>query len=308
MKQEIKSALDSLSKLDLSKLPHDECKKLIQQLGKFGTIIVTLHAGKTVMRARPNFGDERFISKCQLTYKPQQFNKTYQRASTPHRTMFYASMVPDKLKPEELQNTRIINAYEALPWLRLKDKKGFHRITFGKWVVTKDIRLLAIVQHEDFVKQSSYTTELNEAFIKFTSEAPANLQEETLAIAEFFGKEFAKSETNHHFDYLLSAIFTETAVDHGIDGVIYPSVRVGGQGFNIAIKPETADNNLDLVVVGECSIYKYYDHTIVDNDTAIELSPNQTNFELLPVDKQYHSGQEICLKMLGLKSMQELTD
>lgn len=308
MKQEIKSAIDGLSKLDLSKRPYDECKKLIGQLGKFGTILVTLHPGKTVMRARPNFGDERFISNCQLTYKPQQFNKRYQRASTPHRTMFYASMVPDKLKPEELQNTRIINAYETLPWLRQKDKKGFHRITFGKWVVTKDIRLIAIVQHEDFVKQSSYTTELNEAFKKFTSTTAADLQEETLAIADFFAKEFAKSETPKDFDYLISEIFTETVVDHGVDGVIYPSVRVGGQGFNIAIKPETADNNLDLVVAGECSIYKYFDHTIVDNDTAIELKQNQTNFEMLPVEKQYHSRQEMCLNMLGLKSMKDLTD
>lgn len=306
MKQEIKSALDGLSKLDLSKIPYDDCKKLIGQLGKFGCILVTLHKGKVLMRARPNFGDEHFISKCQLTYKPQQFNKTYQRASTPHRTMFYASMVPEKLNPGELQNIRVIGAFESLPWLRQKDKKGYQRISFGKWVVTKDIRLIAIVQHDDFVKQSSYTTELNEAFKKFTSEVPSDVQEETIAIADFFAKEFAKSATDEHYEYLISAIFSETIVDHGLDGVLYPSVRVGGQGFNVAIKPETADSNLDLVVAGECSMYKHYEQTVVDNDTAIELKPNQTNFEMVPVDPKYRAGQEECLKMIGLKSIDDL--
>lgn len=307
MRQEIKSALDSLGKLELSKYPYDECKKLIGQFGKFGCIFVTLHEGKILMRARPNFGDERFTSKCQLTYKPQQFNKTFQRASTPHRTMFYASMIPENLPPEENQNTRIIGAYEALPWLRQNDKKGYQRITYGKWVVTKDIRLIAIVQHEDFLKASSYTRELNGAFKAFTSEYP-ELEEETIAIADFFAKEFAKSETHHDFDYLISAIFTETVVDNGIDGVLYPSVRVGGQGFNVAIRPETADANLELVVAGECSMYKNYKDTFVDNDNIVELNPNQTNFEMLPVEKPYHVGQEESLRMVGLNSMDELKE
>ena len=36
--------------------------------------------------------------------------------------------------------------------------------------------------------------------------------------------------------------------------------------------------------------------------------PNQTNFELIPVDPQYHAGQAECLNRLGIKSMNELTD
>lgn len=307
MRTEISQALEGLSKLDLSKYPYDETKKLISQLGKFGCILVTLHQGKTIMRARPNFNGERFISKCQLTYKPQQFNKTYQRASTPNRTMFYASMVPETIQSGELDNTRVIGAFEALPWLRDKTKKGFQMISYGRWLVTKDINLIAIVQHESFYNESSYTRELVEAFKKFTGAYP-DLKDETLAISDFFAKEFAKAETNHDYDYLLSATFAETVVDKGLDGVLYPSVRVGGQGFNVAINPEVADSNLDLIVAGECSIYKLYENTIVDNETAIELKPNQTNFELISVDPQYHAGQAECLNRLGIKSINELTN
>ena len=54
----------------------------------------------------------------------------------------------------------------------------------------------------------------------------------------------------------------------GYDGVFYPSVRVGGKGFNIAITPE-ATKKLGLYVAGECSIYKLKDHTIIGNDVMM---------------------------------------
>ena len=305
MRLEISKTLEILSQLDLSKYPYKETKNLIAQLGKFGCILVTLHKGKTLMRARPNFNNERFFSKCQLSYKPQHFNKTYQRASTPYRTMFYASMVPETIQSGELDNTRFIGAFEALPWLRDKTTKGYQMITYGRWLVTNDINLIAIVQHDDFYKESSYTRELVQTFKKFTEDFP-DLKDETLAISDFFANEFAKVETNNDYDYLLSATFSELVVDKGIDGILYPSVRVGGQGFNVAINTEIADTHLDLIIAGECSIYKYFENIIVDNETAVELKSNQSNFELLPVDPQYHVGEEECLKHLGIKSISEL--
>lgn len=307
MRFKILEVLDQLSKLDRSLYSYDETKRLIGQLGKFGCILVTLHQGKTLMRARPNYNNERFTSKSEFIYKPQKFNITYQRASTPQRTMFYASMIPDTIQPGELNNTRVIGAVEALPWLRDKTTKGYQMISYGRWLVTKDIKLIAVVQHDSFYKESSYTRELAESFNKQTKLYP-ELQDETIAISDFFAKEFAKAETNHDYDYLLSAAFTETVVDKGLDGILYPSVRVGGQGFNVAIKPEIADTNLELVVVGECSIYKYNDRVIVDNETNLELQPGQINFKLLPIDPLYHAGEAECLRRLGINSMKELTD
>lgn len=305
MKAEIQQAIEGLSKLDLSQYPYEETKKLIGQLGRFGCILITLHKGKTIMRARPNFNGENFFSKCQLTYKPQQFNKTFQRASTPDMTMFYGCVIPESLKHGELDNTRVIGMFEALPWLRDKTSKGFQKITFGQWVVTQDINIIAIVQHESFYNESSYTRELVDAFKNFIREYP-ELEEETILISDFFAKEFAKAETTHDYDYLISACFTETLVNNGIDGVLYPSVRVEGKGFNVAIRPEIADTSLELVVAGECSIYKNKEHTFVDNETVIELKKHQSNFELLPVDPKYHAGENQSLRHIGLSSMKEL--
>jgi hypothetical protein len=306
MKPDILTILKEIEGLDLTKYPNDHAKKLIQQLGRFGCISINLHKGKTIMRARPNFGAERFLCKCDYTYKPQRLNNTFQRASTPQRTMFYASTIPETRQTGELDNPRLIGSYEAMPWLRDKTSKGVKKISFGRWLVTKDIKLLAIVQHDEFYNKSSYTRELADAFRKFTSTHP-ELESETLAISDFFAKEYAKETIRGDYDYLLSAIFTEQVVDAGMDGVLYPSVRVGGQGFNIAITPEVADTCLDLVVAGECTIYKYQDQIVVDNETGIELRHNQTHFDLRAMGTRDHIGQNECLKLLGLKRISDLT-
>lgn len=305
MNAKIQSTLTQLSQLDLSTYPYEKTKKLIRQLGRFCYILVTLHQGTTLMRARPNNNGERFFSKYDYTYKPQQLNNTFQRASTPNRTMFYASTIPSKIEHGELNNTRVIGALEALSWLHDKTTKGYQKVSFGRWSVTKDLNLIAIVQHEDFYKKSSYTRELVDSFKRFIKLNP-ELKDETIAISNFFANEFAKEKIKGDFDYLISATFSETIVDDGFDGILYPSVRVEGKGFNVAIRPEIVDTNLELCVVGECSIYKYYDQIIIDNETGTKLKPNQTHFKLLPVEIRYHAGQEECLRFLGLKSMEEL--
>ena len=74
MKPEVLNAINKLKDLDLSKQPYSEIQKQINALGSIGSIEVTLGPTKPIFRARLNEGDEHFISKCQLTYKPQQFN------------------------------------------------------------------------------------------------------------------------------------------------------------------------------------------------------------------------------------------
>jgi hypothetical protein len=100
---------------------------------------------------------------------------------------------------------------------------------------------------------------------------------------------------------MISAIFTQIAVSKGYDGVFYPSVRVGGRGFNIAITPE-ATKKLALYVAGECSVYKVKDHTILGNDAIIELDGEHEKFEL----REIPNNQQLILSKLGLKTLEEL--
>jgi len=95
-------------------------------------------------------------------------------------------------------------------------------------------------------------------------------------------------------------------VQNGFDGVLYPSVRLNGAGFNVAITPQAADTKLQLVLAMECPVYKLNDKTVMDNDFQAELYFNQTHFEYKKVDDEYHAGMEECLKALGVNSLDDL--
>ena len=298
---EIDQLIENFRKLDLSKYPVNEIQNLLNHIGPIGAVVLNFHKGKSVMRARPNGENERFTKVSDLSFKPQEFNKTYQRASTPNRTMFYATSVPDKIEPGELDNMRIIGVTETIPILRDKTKSGYQKISFGRWVVQEDINLMAIVHNESYFKESNYTRELVNAYKEFINQYPKEVIEKSLKFQDFMASEFAKETINADYDYMISAMFAEHITSKGLDGIFYPSVRTAGKGFNIAITPE-ARKKLKLYVAGECSIYKLKDQVVIGNDAIVELDGNQTEFEL--VDLPNH--QDIYLEKLGIKSIDEL--
>lgn len=304
MRATTEQAINVLKGLDLTKYPYKEVRKQISNVGVIGHMGITFHLGKSIYRARPNSTDEHFYSKCQLTYKPQQFNKTYQRASTPNMTMFYGSVLPEEFETGELDESRVVPSYEAVSWLRDKATKGHRKITYSIWIVTQDINLIAILQHDKYYDNSSYTRRLMNDFKRFLNDN-ADKKDETIAFTTFLANQFAKEVKIDH-EYLISAAFTESMVEKGYDGVLYPSVKLGGTGFNVALTPQAADTKLQLGLVVECSAYKYYDKTVLDNDYQAILYPSQSNFELLRIENDDHAGIQECLDQLGLKSINDL--
>ncbi|TRU46261.1 MAG: RES domain-containing protein [Microcystis aeruginosa Ma_QC_Ca_00000000_S207] len=306
MKQRLEKIIEDISSFDLSTYPIREVDESIKQMGKFGCVIVTLHPNKMITRARPNYGNDIFQSRSQVSYKPAENNNSYQRASTPNMTMFYGAIIPEKQAAGELTDPRIPLIYETLPWMRKKTTKRIQKMTFSNWIVTQDIQLVAIVQHKDFYEKGAYLKELADAFNGFIKNHPEEL-ETTLLITEFFAKEFAKDvEENQNHDYLLSAAFTEVVVKMGFDGVLYPSMRIAGKGLNIAITPDATDRSLKLVSGAECTIYKNLDKTTVDNERIIDKIDNEDGFVYQPVEAHYHAGLENCLREVGAKSTEEL--
>jgi hypothetical protein len=298
---DISTVIDKLRHLDLSTYPKDEIVALLKQVGKVGYVVITFHKGKSVMRARPNYNGERFEKKDDYSFKPQDHNKTYQRASTPNQTMFYATVIPENVQPGELDNMRVIGVAETISMLRDKTKSGYQKISFGRWYVHEDIHLLAIVQKEKYSEESSYTKELADAYKQFIQTTPKEILDRSLAFTTYLADEFSKEDIKGDYDYMISALFSEMATQRGLDGVFYPSVRVGGKGFNIAITPE-ATKKMGLYVAGECSLYKLKDHTVVGNDAVVELNGTEDTFKLIDIDRL----EKECLAQLGVTSTDDL--
>jgi len=298
---EIEEVIAGLKGLDLSTYPEREIRDLMNNIGMIASMVVMYHPGKSVMRARPHSKEERFGLKSDLSFKPQRFNTTYQRASTPYQTMFYATAVPDKIPAGELDNMRIIGIAETVAIMRDLNKSGYQKISFGRWYVKDTLNLLAIVHKESYQKESSFTKELADAFTEASKNVPPEIVEKSLKIQSYLADEFSKEDIRGDYDYMISAIFTQIAVNKGYDGIFYPSVRVGGRGFNIAIT-ENATEKLGLYVAGECSLYKIKDRSIVGNDAIVELDGNQDAFQL----NELPSREQMILERLGLTSIEEL--
>lgn len=297
-----KNPIDKLKKLNLSKYPINAINEIMKEFGKFAVVVTTLHKGKTIIRARPNKPNGTFKTVSEISYKPAKFNTTFQRASTPNTTMFYGCVVPENIAEGELDNARVTSIFEASKLYRQEIESGEEKITFSRWTVTKDIPLIAIVYHKDFINNSLHTNELHTAYQVFLENNPKETAKSN-SVTEYLASEFAKKETPHDYDYLISALFTELVINQGFVGVYYPSVRAEGKGFNVAIHPEFVNNNMKAIVSGECTLYKNGKDVVLDNDTIIEISEGKTEFIMQPItDSKIHYGREICIKTLNEKT------
>lgn len=298
---EIKQIITELSQLDLSKYPENEIKHLFSQMGRIGFIQTILHPEHVIVRARPNDKARQFGNRADLSYKPQEFNKTYQRASTPSQTMFYGGIVPPNSVNDLSGNTRFASAFEASQLIR-NDEDGFETLTFSKWKVVKDIPLITMCHHQDFLDKNPHLLNLHKAYEQFLATTDNEVANNSMEITSYLAKEYAKNvkHGDDNCNYMISAIFSEMSLRKTNQGIYFPSVQTSGLGFNVAITPEATDSSLKLIGVSECTIYKHGKEILVDNETTCEIIDDTKSFELKPIAKEYHLGKEESLRRVGL--------
>lgn len=278
--EETLTLLDGLVKLDLAAYPVDSINQLISQLTSFPARITEFHTGHVVYRVRPNGEGESFTKISDLSYKPQQFNKTYQRASSPEQTMFYGSMVPNDNTQSEIDIGRVIAIAEGSKLFRNKDiKEGQEIVTFGMWRLQDTVSLVSIL-HPDLEKNiTPFAIERATAFMEWLNQF-ADKRDQGKAILKFYAEQFAKMVEwdEPDFKYLHSALLTKFLIGKGYDGVLYPSGRVEGKGLNVAIAPDFVDSHMRLEGVMECIIAKKGTHIVCDNSKVAWLNAGDTEF------------------------------
>lgn len=185
--------------------------------------------------------------------------------------------------------------------MRDKTRSGDQKISFGRWEVIKGLNLMAIEQKEKFAEAIAYIKDLATAYNKYLESIDKEIASRSLAFTSFLAEEFSKSEITGDYDYMISALFSGLTVARGFDGVFYPSTRIGGRGFKIAITPD-ATKKLHLRAAGECSVHKLRDYTIIGNDSLVGLSGTETEFKLSDLPP----SRERCLEKLGVSSVEDL--
>jgi len=288
--------INELQRLNLKTVPLDVVRGIMKRLEKFGVIVTILPAGKKIIRARLSEA-KPFENITQLNYKPQQYNKTFQRASTPEQTMFYGSIVPESIGNGEPSSARYTILFEVSEFVRDLHSIGEQDITFSAWEVTENIELVSVLHHKNFKRPTRLSIEFQEAFQKQFKHTPHD-KVVSLDISTFLGAEFAKDSILHHSDYTLSATYANL-ITHNYDGVLYPSVRLAGEGINVAIKPSSVDTKLNFMGASECTIYKNGKSVFVGANTkAIILKHGDLKF--IPEESQFAVSKAMGRYQVGL--------
>lgn len=272
--------ISRLKELDLSTLPNKETENLLKQLFSVPIPIITTDYAypKEFERAVNNTNHEPiFNSKNRISYKPAQYNDTFQRASTPKTTMFYASVIPEKdLTDEEIKYARITGAYETVDLLR-ENINGERIVTFGKWQAQGLISVTTIFDPNIDYKINYINTVRDFYKEQKLSEKEIFQRDEVLIfLAGEFSKKILKGE---NYNYLISAIVTELIVTHNSDGVLYPSVQSDGYGLCVALHPRVMDR-LKLTKVLQCRIIKEEGSVEINNEKVCLIENDLDIFEL----------------------------
>ena len=229
-----------------------------------------------------------------MTYCPIEKCTSMQRATLPNQTMFYG-VISDNQAHQE--NARAIITSECSHLCR-EGITSIGRETFSLsyWEVMKPLHIVSLINDVTFpeVKDNRILNQLREAFTLFHGEIKST--EDEKVISRFISSEFTKV-AKENYEYLVSAtIATDIIKDMDFDGIVYPSVQLGGQaGLNIAITPKAVNRKLKFRRTLEQTFYKNGERSFIRIEKA--------DGKIIPKKQIADSYIE---KMLGVNSLSDL--
>ena len=243
--------LNNLLALNISEEPQCELIEIIKRYD-FGKILSsqTIRKGSFIYRARANNGSELFVTSSELSYPPKECCNRYQRANIKESPMFYGSF--DDVESHSKNDIYYCMAgmvFESNNQIQDYSLDAKLLITFGVWEVTKDINLCSFPYHQNiFPALSNRVIELHkESICDLSKRNGYDILNNTLL--DFLIKRLSSSSTNEH-DYFIIANVIHYIIskykDNGLNGILYLSVPMNGLTTNVALTPETVDNNLQF--------------------------------------------------------------
>ena len=242
--------------------------KLLQDMKELSYIMTfDIPAGTYVSRIRES-DKIPFNLSSQISYNPKP--TFYGRANRPNSPVFYGSIsLPGSTDSTETNILEWLGAYER----EKVSNTNPEQITIGWWRTKEKISTIPIM----YDKQLSSKTEFfKPLFSKYIEDK--RITKESREIVQFLANQFAKTNITSHKDYKISAAFAELVFNRGngqLNSILYPSVRNGGHGYNIAIPGEFVDKSLKLERVGTFGIYNAEGNIIFTKEQIVtDISDN----------------------------------
>lgn len=283
--------LDIISQLSTVHLEDTlECKGLVHRLVDSVFPIPWLHhplkIGTIISRCRKDAPD---LLKESFECKPPKRITEFQRASIPYESVFYGA-VGDR----DVEDGDFIAMLETSSLHRNNRDRGQEVIFVSRWRVKKDINMSLICHPNVFVNSNRNSTvnAMQKNYIRRLPDYPS--EKEFIPIfdklVEFVAGQFAKKVSEgDNIQYMISSYFAHNSFSTE-SGIIYPSVQVNGTlGYNVALRPDIVENNLEFIGAEKHILYKAKDYMQVPadvySDEHLALSLGISSLNILPIIK-----------------------
>ena len=282
--------LEKLKRIDYKNCTPEDVRMILTNVA-VPCVPFYIKKGIYILRGRRGAG---FTKRSQMTYCPADKCISMQRASLPQETMFYG-VVSDNQSHQE--NARAIITSECSKLCRDGTNSiGRESFSIAHWEVVKPLHIVSLICDDTFegVKDNTLLNQLREAFILFHGEKiSTNINKD---ISKFISSEFAKTVKDES-EYLISAtIATDIIKEMNYDGIVYPSVQLGGKaGLNIALTPKAVNRKLRFRRTIEQTLYKNGGKSFVRIEKAEgkKLSPKQIPDNYIEKDLNINSLEDL---------------
>ena len=235
--EKINKAIQIIERLDKSKgYYYEQILFELSRIEKLPIIIYRLESNELFFRTRINNGND-FEKIAELSYPDEKYVSAYARANKPLQQMFYCS----ENRPTsyiELLNNRDGNVGDEIT------------LTIGCWQLVEPVNVV-LVFNPLKTRDNKYNQMHGQGYDSFIEQTDEEYKEGTNRLFEFIGSYFDKPANGEKQTYMLTTAYSNLVFTHDqVEGIIYPSVPFGGDGFNVAFFPKIAnDNRLRLLDV-----------------------------------------------------------
>lgn len=223
-------------------------------------LIKELPTGTRVIRLRlHNKPNQEFKYKQCLSYPPIE-NSHLMRANLENQQIFYGSIFSEEDKGKS-DSARFTCLCETCKEVRDDNFIGKKEGSYSLWISRRPIILFVVPIFDSYKKTAIDFQWYFEFWKKLISER--EIPEETIKRLKILSDNFAFvpstiEEENNCYSY--TASFTNELLNSNkaIDGIIYPSARLDGDGIgiNVAIRPDVIDNDFELKYSSICHLFK----------------------------------------------------
>lgn len=287
------NALEKLRNLDFANRTPDDVRELLSDL-KILCVPFYVKKGTYILRGRRGGG---YIKRSQMTYCPVEKCTSMQRASLANQTMFYGVISDNQAHQED---ARAVVASECSTLCREGiESIGREVFSIAHWEVIKPLHVVSLINDTTYpdIKDNALLNQLREAFVMFHGGIQSS--EKDKEISKFVSSEFCKVVKNDS-DYLISAtIATDIIKDMNFDGIVYPSVQLGGQGgINIALTTKAVNRKLKFIRTVEQTLYKNGGRTFIRLEKAYGKKLQREQFPDSYIEKELNINSILDLPIV----------